>query len=204
MINELRVSQGLNELTIDPELEAGARIWAEELRSAGALSHAPDLSVGVTTYWSKLGENVGVAPGDQVEALFQAFIDSPDHYSNLIDPTFDSVGVGVTYDDEGRLWTTHRFMAVPDDAAPAPPTSQLADDVAAPVPTTEPPAAPVEVTESTTAPSSTTVPEETTTTVATEEPPVEPEADRTPQPEATPLDRPIVAAVFDSLVDAGI
>lgn len=141
LINQLRTSQGLGPLEVHPELVQPARSWAAQLASNGSLSHATDLSVGISGYWTKLGENVGVGPQGQVNQLFQAFVDSPPHYANLVDPGFRYVGVGVVYDAEGRIWTTHRFLAL-GDAPPttAPPTTTSA------VPTTAPSTAPIDTT----------------------------------------------------------
>ncbi|NLA37154.1 MAG: CAP domain-containing protein [Actinobacteria bacterium] len=119
-INDLRSSQGLAPLSIDGELTEQSRRWAEQMRQRGGISHAPDLSVGVTADWGLIGENVGV--GGDVESLFQAFVDSPGHYKNLVDPTYRFVGVGVAWDGN-RMFTTHRFMALRSPApaaAPAP------------------------------------------------------------------------------------
>ena len=110
LINELRAEQGLTPLQINAELTRESREWAVQLRADDELSHAADLSVGITTVWLKLGENVGVGPVDRIDDLFDAFVASPDHLANLLDPSFEAVGVGVVYDDDGRLWTTHRFM----------------------------------------------------------------------------------------------
>lgn len=116
LINELRRSEGLGELEVDVELVAGAHGWTEQLIADGGLSHAADLSVGVSSYWLKLGENVGVAPEGEIEALFAAFVASPTHYANLVDPAFTHVGVAVHHDG-GRMWTTHRFMHLEGSAA---------------------------------------------------------------------------------------
>lgn len=116
LINELRAEEGLAPLSINAELTRESRQWAVQLRSNNELSHAADLSVGVTTVWLKLGENVGVGPIDRIDDLFDAFVASPDHLANLLDPSFEAVGVGVVYDDEGRMWTTHRFMDIDNSA----------------------------------------------------------------------------------------
>ncbi len=131
-INDLRVASGLEPVTVHPELVEQARDWASQLRANDQLSHASDLSIGVTAEWVKLGENVGVGPDDQLPAIFDAFVASPAHFDNLMDPDFRFVGVGVVYDDEGRMWTAHRFMAVTpsDDVVAAGTTTQAADDEA--------------------------------------------------------------------------
>ncbi len=166
LINELRASKGLQPLLVDNELKMGSRAWSQEMANKDTLEHANDLSSGITSNWSVLGENVGVTSGSDVRVLFDKFVASPDHLRNLVDPEFSHVGVGVVYDAQGKLWTTHRFMAVsgssppPATAPPAPaptaapvpvptPTTQLPVETVPP-PTTAPPV---------TSPPTTTVPE---------------------------------------------
>ena len=117
LINDLRLSLDLEPREVYPELVAPSRDWAVQLSVDGTLSHAPDLSVGVTTDWTILGENVGVASVGQTEQLFDAFVDSPGHYENLVNPEFRFVGVGVVYDASGQMWTTHRFMSANSSGA---------------------------------------------------------------------------------------
>jgi uncharacterized protein YkwD len=112
LVNDLRADRGLPLLAVDRQLVGPSRDWATHMATTNELIHAPDLSVGVSADWAKLGENVGVGPQSQVEQLFAAFVASPTHLENLVDPQFRYIGVGVAYDGQGRLWTTHRFMAV--------------------------------------------------------------------------------------------
>lgn len=114
MINDLRTERGADPLRPDAELELTATAWAARMSQTGTLDHAEDLALGVTADWRKLGENVGVAPEQQIEELFEAFVDSPSHLANLIDPSFDLVGIGIVHAD-GKLWMTQRFM----DLSPA-------------------------------------------------------------------------------------
>lgn len=112
LINELRTSQGLRALEVHPELIEPSRDWAEHLATTEDLVHAEDLTAGVSVYWVKMGENIGTAATGQTDQLFSAFVESPTHLENLLDPEFEYVGVGVFYGDDGRMWTTHRFMSV--------------------------------------------------------------------------------------------
>lgn len=117
-INALRASKGLPTLAVDPELSAQARIWSTTMKDAGGIFHSQDLSAGISADWQKLGENVGV--GGTVDALFDAFVASPKHFENLVDPTYRYIGIGVVWDG-GRMFTAHRFMGLfPTDPAPAP------------------------------------------------------------------------------------
>lgn len=119
-LNETRVELGLSELNLSAELTNLSRIWAAEMAEEGEIFHANPISANMTSNWLKLGENVGVGP--EVGALMDAFIDSPTHYQNIIDPEFTHVGVGVVWDGD-LMFTTHRFMKVADRTLSTPTTS---------------------------------------------------------------------------------
>ena len=116
-VNSLRASKGLSQLQVSGELVGVARNWTERMVANGDISHNPNLGSQVSGNWTKLGENVGV--GYDVDGLMQAFINSSSHYKNLVDPEWNYLGVGVVVTPDGRMWTTHNFMAKP--AAPPPP-----------------------------------------------------------------------------------
>ena len=161
-INSLRTSRGLSALQVDGQLTGLARSWAGTMAGQGRIFHAGDLSAGVTADWQKLGENVGV--GGEVPSLFDAFVASPTHLANLVDPAFTHVGVGVVVSG-GRIFTTHRFMglraAPPPEPEPAPaPTAAptTAPATTAPPVTTPPVTTPPVTTPPTTAPTTTVPP----------------------------------------------
>ncbi|RMH76738.1 MAG: CAP domain-containing protein, partial [Actinomyces sp.] len=131
-LNQVRAGVGLPPLQVDPELTALARQWAQTMADAGHIFHASSLSAGVTTPWLKLGENVGV--GANVEVLVDAFVASPGHYANIVDPAYTRIGVGVVYAGSA-LYTAHRFM----QPAGAPPPTTTAPPTTAPSTTTAPP-----------------------------------------------------------------
>jgi uncharacterized protein YkwD len=116
-INALRASRGLAPLQVDGNLGALATDWAHHLAAVGSLRHASDLSIGVDRHWVKLGENVGLGP--DTGTIFAAFVASPSHYRNLVDPAFTHVGVGVVWSG-GTQYTVHRFLAT---GGSPPPTS---------------------------------------------------------------------------------
>jgi len=155
-VNQTRAAQGLPALTPDVQLTNLARGWAGAMRdgTCGAgnfICHASPISAGVTHPWEKLGENVGTGPN--VTAVMDAFIASPGHYANIIDPEFTHIGVGVVWEN-GRMFTTHRFMKL--QQAPPPTTTTTA----APTTTTAAP------TTTTAPPTTTTAPANNATTVA--------------------------------------
>ena len=129
-INAIREDLGLAALEWHDELADLGREHAARMAEAGSIFHADPISAGFGGEWQKLGENVGV--GASVDVLVDAFVASPGHYANIIDPTFTHIGVGVVWDG-AALYTTHRFLQ--------PPASTPASDepVATPTaPTTNP------------------------------------------------------------------
>lgn len=138
-VNSTRAALGLPALQPDVQLTNLARGWATSMRAGTCgegnfICHASPISAGVTHPWEKLGENVGTGP--DVASVMQAFINSPGHYANIIDPEFTHIGVGVVWDGN-RMFTTHRFMklqgAAPTTTTAAPTTTTT---TAAPATTT--------------------------------------------------------------------
>lgn len=95
-------------MTVHPQLTVLARDFAPKMVANGKIFHNPDLSKQAPESWRKLGENVGV--GGNVSGLHQAFVDSPGHLRNLLDPAYRYIGVGVVHAN-GRMWVVHDFMA---------------------------------------------------------------------------------------------
>jgi len=127
-INDLRVSKGLPILVVNDNLVAKARSWAAGMAAAGRIWHST-LSDGITADWQKLGENVGM--GGSVDGLHAAFVASPHHYENLVDPDFTTVGIGIAMNGS-TIYVAEEFMELmPAKAAPVvtPTTSTTAPRV---------------------------------------------------------------------------
>jgi len=143
-VNQARAAAGLPALQVDSELIALARGWTNQMKDGvcGAdkhICHASPISAGLTQDWAKLGENVGTGP--DVDSVMEAFIASPGHYANIVDPEFTHIGVGVIRDPDNpaRLYTTHRFMKLQNAPEPEPQPEPEAEPVEPPdAPATEP------------------------------------------------------------------
>lgn len=105
-INELRANKGLAPLKVSANLTDKARAWSAGMSAAGKIWHST-LSDGVTEDWKKLGENVGM--GGSVDGLHRAFVDSPRHYDNLVDPAFSHVGIGIAMNGS-TIYVSQVFM----------------------------------------------------------------------------------------------
>ena len=123
--NAARGAAGLPALALDAQLTAVAQGWANQLAAAGTLSHNPALRTQVTN-WNVLGENVGMA-GD-IPSVQAAFMASPGHRDNILDPRFTQMGVASATSTNAScgcqvLWVVVDFrhpVSAAAVAAPAP------------------------------------------------------------------------------------
>ena len=120
--NALRGSRGLPGLSVNGTLVAKARNWAEHMAAVGAISHS-NLADGAPPEWRRLGENVGRGPS--VAAIHDALVASPDHYANLTDPGFQTIGVGVV-NANGTYYVAEVFMESASQPAPSAPPPRAA------------------------------------------------------------------------------
>lgn len=143
-INSIREANGMRPLALDKNMRAAAREWTAWMADNATLQHADDIVTGAPSDWLKVGENVG--RGGSVDSVWDAFLASPSHRANLLDPAYDLVGVGVLWTADGRLYTTHRFASTESGQQPAPAPSATATPsprpTPAPQPTPSPPPAP--------------------------------------------------------------
>jgi uncharacterized protein YkwD len=101
-INQERSSRGLATLRVASDMVTVARNHSRRMADADHLHHNPNFGSEVTN-WRKVGENVGRGPS--VSSLHRAFMNSPSHRNNLLDPAWTEVGIGVVVVD-GRIWVT--------------------------------------------------------------------------------------------------
>ena len=193
-INALRASKGLPELQVNANLVAKARAWSAGMAAAGKIWHST-LSDGVTEDWRKLGENVGM--GGSVDGLHTAFVNSPHHYDNLVDPAFSHVGIGIVMSGN-TIFVSEVFMQLMPVKVPVvnvPVTSPTTAPPAATTTTAKPapkPAAPKPA-----APSTTTSTTTTTTTTAPPPPPPAPAVQAPVDPPRAPS--PLLVSVLERL-----
>ena len=108
LVNVSRDAHDLAPLQADAQLSKLARKHSRKMAGQHELFHRSDLSAGLAGItWSLVGENVGV--GENVRQVHKAFMNSAPHRHNLLNPSFDEIGVGVV-DREGRSWVTLIFL----------------------------------------------------------------------------------------------
>ena len=131
--NATRASKGLSTLPVLGSLAGEARAHSQAMASSNSLYHST--ADQYPENWIGLGENVGVGPTcNDVE---QAFLASPHHYENIVDPKWTSIGVGVVPNSDGTgLWVTVAFEQF--QAAPTPPATPPPAPAPTPAPAPKP------------------------------------------------------------------
>jgi uncharacterized protein YkwD len=105
-INYDRTDNGLIGLSINNALMSKAQAWSDYLASIGTLHHS-NLAESVDAGWWMLGENVGYGPS--IEAVEQAFMRSPGHRANILNPEFNWAGTGVSVSSNGTVFVVQVF-----------------------------------------------------------------------------------------------
>jgi len=111
LVNLSRSEAGLKGLTENTQLDIKADAWARHLRDVCTLSHS-HLQDGAPKEWMKLGENVGY--GGAIDQVHTAYLNSPGHRANIMDPTFKAIGAAAVWGDcdgEHRVFTVQVFMS---------------------------------------------------------------------------------------------
>jgi uncharacterized protein YkwD len=105
LVNEARESRGIPPVLANDTLGAKAQSWAEAIAAQGRLVHS-NLSDGVGSGWSSLGENLAMA--GSVEEAHQLFLDSSSHRATMLSGRYSQIGVGVA-EAGGRVYVVQEY-----------------------------------------------------------------------------------------------
>jgi len=114
-VNSARISDARHAYKHNRKVRHIAHRWAKHLAATGVLQHNPNLVAEVTKAcpnWTSLGENVGVEGGTSANQLFTAYMNSPEHRANILDPQYTILGiatVSVTQDGQTTQWNVMDF-----------------------------------------------------------------------------------------------
>ncbi len=106
LVNQTRAQSGRSYLRDNLQLDQKAQAWAEYLAGQNTLQHS-NLPSGITYQWRSLAENVGY--GGSIEQVHQAYLNSPGHRANILDPRWNYMGTGVAWRGS-RVFTVQVFM----------------------------------------------------------------------------------------------
>lgn len=102
MINQERAAAGVSPVQVDLRLVSVGQAKANDMKANNYFDHTSPTygspwammqQVGLTVGWA--GENI--AGNNSVSGAMAAFMQSPGHKANILDPRFTHVGVGIAY-----------------------------------------------------------------------------------------------------------
>ncbi|HEU4674439.1 MAG TPA: CAP domain-containing protein [Motilibacteraceae bacterium] len=105
-VNASRAAAGLRPLALASDLSSVAYAWSRHMATTTVLAHNPNLT-GQVDDWQVVGENVGYGP--TVTDVETAFMNSPRHRANILEPRYTQIGLGVVVDAQGTSWITQVF-----------------------------------------------------------------------------------------------
>jgi len=126
--NIKRQEYGVSPLEQNSKLDYSAEIKAKDMFSKQYFEHeSPDGQrvsdlVGDSGYeYIILGENLALGNFKDEEALLQAWMDSPGHRENILNPAYSEIGISVIKGEfEGRtVWIAVQHFALPEKACPS-------------------------------------------------------------------------------------
>jgi hypothetical protein len=115
--NASRSSGGLGALAANAELMNKAQGWANYMAAHHVVAHS-SYSSGVSANWTKMAENVG--KGDNTATVHNAFMNSAPHRANIMDGSYQYIGVGVAHGNDGFIYVDEIFMRTSGAAAAVP------------------------------------------------------------------------------------
>jgi uncharacterized protein YkwD len=104
VLNRDRAAHGVRALKVTNALAPAAQTHAQAMANADTLYHS-ELRLGRGE--CSMGENVGY--GSSISQVEGAFMASPPHRANILNGSFNLVGIGVVRQN-GRVWVDQLFV----------------------------------------------------------------------------------------------
>jgi uncharacterized protein YkwD len=107
LVNQERALHGLPVLKVSAKLNRSAQNWNNWMVGSGQFTHGSNFAgrISAVSYdWQTAGENIATG-FPTPRAAVQAWMASPDHCRNILDPNFRDIGTGVS-DAPVGTWAT--------------------------------------------------------------------------------------------------
>ena len=116
LANNERTVRHLKPLSFSQELRNVAEKHSQDMASQQQLTHLSssgksylDRVVKAGIFFSEIGENVAVSDTFDAAFIHEGFKESPEHRDNILNPNYDSVGIGVFYSEGKEYYVTQDF-----------------------------------------------------------------------------------------------
>jgi uncharacterized protein YkwD len=118
-INASRRAKKLTPVKLSAGTTDVARRWSRQMAKGSTLAHNPNFASQVarsgSPRWGRITENVGYGSACNLKQLYQAYMKSPGHRKNILDPKVRYVGIGSVDRTAkgwscGQVWNTMNFV----------------------------------------------------------------------------------------------
>lgn len=110
--NAARAAAGLSALTASSALDGIAQACSNTQAANGVMAHCGDYYSLYPAGWTRAAENV--AYGQSIDGVVDAWLASPGHRANILDPSLTHIGIGYALGADGRPYYTQDFGAYPN------------------------------------------------------------------------------------------
>ena len=98
--NQIRQAANRGPLQMNPQLMEIAQRWADHMAQTNNMHHQ---AMRFGPEWMAMGENI--AEGQRsIQEVMQCWMHSPGHKRNILDGTYNSIGVGIAKGRNGNLF----------------------------------------------------------------------------------------------------
>ncbi len=118
LINQARSNAGLHALQVSGDLSKAARAKSKDMVDKNYFSHTSPTYGSLVSMlqhfgisYSAAGENLAMNSSGNVSAAHESLMNSPGHRSNILEPRFSYVGVGIQVKSDGSHYYTQIFTA---------------------------------------------------------------------------------------------
>lgn len=116
LVNQARVNAGLQPFTTNWELSRVARYKSQDMANKGYFDHtSPTYGSPFTMMqnfgikFTAAGENIAMGQRTAQEVM-NSWMNSPGHRSNILNPSFNQIGVGLAKNSNGTCYWTQQFI----------------------------------------------------------------------------------------------
>ena len=116
LVNQARVNAGLQPFTANWELSRVARYKSQDMANKGYFNHtSPTYGSPFTMMqnfgikFTAAGENIAMGQRTAQEVM-NSWMNSPGHRGNILNPSFNQIGVGLAKNSNGTCYWTQQFI----------------------------------------------------------------------------------------------
>ncbi|HSP38565.1 MAG TPA: CAP domain-containing protein [Frankiaceae bacterium] len=110
LVNAERTKAHLKPLVLTNCADAIANSWSATMARTGTFTHQNLGPILTACKAHGAGENIGMGPVT-ADAMTTAWMNSPSHRANLLNPTYTGIGIGAVKTSTGIWYSTQDFIA---------------------------------------------------------------------------------------------